>query len=147
MSFDEQAVCDFIKTNLAEAFNTPEWKTTFGNKKVKFTEDSFGAKTTFPVIYINVSDCKQDERTRDSSLQEKYTKFWFVIEHYNQAVGSSTKKELGIKINKKIVETICATMNPWITSNSQIESPDNTIYRRSVEGYCTINNNTKIFYR
>lgn len=145
--FDEQKVCDTIQSALKEAFDTPEWKALFGRKAVKFTDDNYGERTSFPVIYIGVSNCSQDDRTVDSDKTEKYTQFYFEIEQYNQATTALTKVKLGRKINKQIVETIRETLNPWITQNSEVMSPDESIYRRLVEGYCTIDNQKDIFYR
>ena len=145
--FDEQKVCDTIQSALKKAFDTPEWKALFGRKSVKFTDDNYGERTSFPVIYIGVSNCSQDDRTVDSDKTEKYTQFYFEIEQYNQATTSLTKVKLGRKINKQIVETIRETLNPWITQNSEVMSPDESIYRRLIEGYCTIDNQKDIFYR
>ena len=145
--FDEQKVCDTIQSALKEAVDTPEWKALFGRKSVKFTDDNYGERTSFPVIYIGVSNCSQDDRTVDSDKTEKYTQFYFEIEQYNQATTALTKVKLGRKINKQIVETIRETLNPWITQNSEVMSPDESIYRRLIEGYCTIDNQKDIFYR
>lgn len=145
--FDEQKVCDTIQSALKKAFDTPEWKALFGRKAVKFTDDNYGERTSFPVIYIGVSNCTQDDRTVDSDKTEKYTQFYFEIEQYNQATTALTKVKLGRKINKQIVETIRETLNPWITQNSEVMSPDESIYRRLIEGYCTIDNQKDIFYR
>lgn len=145
--FDEQKVCDTIQSALKKAFDTPEWKALFGRKVVKFTDDNYGERTSFPVIYIGVSNCSQDDRTVDSDKTEKYTQFYFEIEQYNQATTALTKVKLGRKINKQIVETIRETLNPWITQNSEVMSPDESIYRRLIEGYCTIDNQKDIFYR
>lgn len=147
MKFDEQYVYDFIKQGLDEKFDTAEWKKKFGGKKVKFSEDNFGQSTSFPVIYINIEDCYEDNRTHDSSQIEHYTQFFFAVECYNQAVGNVSKKRLGREINAEIVETLRELLNPHITSNSEILSPDDTIYRRRIDGYCTMNNETKIFFR
>ena len=104
-------------------------------------------KVCDPVIYIGVSNCTQDDRTVESGKTEKYTQFYFEIEQYNQATTALTKVKLGRKINKQIVETIRETLNPWITQNSEVMSPDESIYRRLIEGYCTIDNQKDIFYR
>lgn len=147
MMFDEQKVCDTIHDALKKAFDTAEWKNLFGRKVMKFTDDNYGERTSFPVIYIGVSTCAQDDRTVDSDKIEKYTQFYFEIEQYNQATTSLTKVKLGRKINKQIVETLRETLNPWITQNAAVFSPDDSIYRRLIEGYCTIDNQKDIFYR
>lgn len=149
ISFDEEYVTQYIENAIKDGFNSKEWKTLFGGKAMKFSEDNFGESTTFPLTYIAITDCVQTDGTYDSSQEQKYTTFWFEIEHYNQAVekNGTTKKELGLKINKKMVEILQDALNPHITSNSRIESPDSTIYRRRIEGHCNIDNNKKIFYR
>lgn len=146
-SFDEQYVIDFIKEELNSVFSSEDWRRAFGGKDVIYTEDNFGARNSFPVIYIEVTNRLQRTGTEDSSLEEKYTRFWFNIEHYNQAVGKTQKTKLGIRINEAIVDVLRKNLNPTIISNSKIVSPDNSIYRRSIEGYCSINNKTKTFYK
>lgn len=147
--FDEQFVTDFICGAIKKAFGTKEWRTAFGGKALKIAEDSFGETNSFPVVYVEITDARMADGTYDSSQKEKYTTFFFTIAHYNQAVEKTgeSKKELGIRINKKIVEVLQNEMNPHIIRNSRIESPDTTIYRREIEGYCNIDNNKKIFYR
>lgn len=147
--FDEQYVTDFISGAIKKAFGTKEWRTAFGGKALKIVEDSFGETTTFPVVYVEITDAYRANGTYDSSQKENYTTFFFTIAHYNQAVEKTgeSKKELGIRINKKIVEVLQEEMNPHITRNARVESPDETIYRREIEGYCNIANHTKTFYR
>lgn len=147
MTFDEQYVWDYIKSGLEKVFNTPEWKKLFGGKKMKFVDDNFGQQPSFPVIYIEITDFYEPDEFHDSEKVENFTRFSFDIEQYNQAVSPLTKKQLGRKINMQIAETIKDILNPHITSNGEISSPDDTIYRRSIQGYCIINNKTKIFFR
>ena len=147
--FDEQYVVDFIIKAIKKGFNTKDWKDSFGGKSIKVTDDDYGEETMFPVIRIEIVDNHQTEKTYDSSQLIRYSTFWFEIEHFNQAVekNGTNKVTLGRKINAKIMEILQEELNPHITRNSRIESPDPTIYRRLIEGYCKIDNNTKTFYR
>lgn len=145
MQFDEQGIIDYIQGGLAKAFNTKEWKTLFGGNKMSFSEDNFGQAPSFPVIYIEIDN---PYRTNiDSSHIERYTQFSFTIECYNQAKGDLTKKQLGRKINGFLVETLIELINPNITANEELASPDETVYRRHIEGYCIHDNQNNIFYR
>lgn len=147
MSFNEQSTVNEIKSILKSAFNTTAWKNAFGGKTMKFTDDNFGEVTSFPVIYFDISDCSMENGTYDSSQDEKYTRVWFDIEQYNQAVGTTSKKTLGRSINKHIIDTLRNSLNPTITKNSELVSPDDTIYRRAIEGYFIIENETQTIYR
>ena len=149
MMFDELFVTEYIKDAIKSAFKTAEWKKSFGGKTMKFPEENFGESTTFPVVRVEIVDCHQADGTYDTSQEERYTTFWFEVEHFNQAVEKTgeNKKQLGIRINQTIVEALRDALNPHITSNTKIESLDPTIYRRLIQGYCNIDNNKKIFYR
>lgn len=147
MTFDEQEIVDYIQAGLKKAFNTKEWKTLFGGKKIAFSEDNFGQAPSFPIIYVDIDDCHQADGTNDSSHLEKFTQFYFNVECYNQATAELSKKALGRKINARVVEVLREIMNPNITSNSELASPDETIYRRSIQGYSVYDNTTKTFYR
>lgn len=147
--FDELYVTDLIKNAIKKAFNTPEWKKSFGGKTLKIVEDSFGETTTFPVVYVEVDNPQIADGTYDSDQRERYTKFWFEVDSYNQSVEKTgeSKTRLGIRINQEIVRVLQEELNPHITENSRIDGPDSSVYRRKIEGYCNIDNNKKIFYR
>lgn len=146
-TFDEQGLYDFIVKQLKAEFKKAEWKTLFGGKTMKFVEDNFGETTSFPVIYVEISDSSRAYGTEDSSNEDLYTYYTFKIECYNQSVGDLTKVQLGRMINSKVIEILRRDLNPNITQNQQLPSPDDTIYRRLVQGSGTIDNKTKIFYR
>lgn len=147
--FDELYVIDLIKNAIKKAFGTAEWKESFGGKSMKIVEDRYGESTTFPVVYIGISNAHMADGTYDSDQRERYTTFWFEIEHFNQAVEKTgeSKARLGARINQEIVRVLQEELNPHIESNIRIESLDETIHRRLIEGYCNIDNNKKIFYR
>lgn len=147
MQFDEQYVYDYIKNGIAKAFNTREWKTQFGGKKMSFAEENFGEAPSFPCIYIGIDDPIEPYELHDSSHQEKYTEFSFIIECYNQANEHLTKTKLGRMINVRLKEVLMDLFNPHISENRELPSPDETIYRRIISGRSTIDNKNKIFYR
>lgn len=147
MGFDEQYVVNLLESSLKKEFNTKTWKELFGGNAIKFSDDNFGASNVFPLIYIAVENSFELEKTIDSSLEENYTKFSFAIEQYNVGTNKSDKRNLGILINSAIMKVLKQTLNPVISENKRVASPDNNIYRRLIEGYCTINNKSKIFYR
>lgn len=147
MEFDEQGLVDYIREGLAKAFNTKEWKALFGGKKMQFSEDNFGQAQSFPIIYIDVDNCYEPDELHDSSQVENFTHFDFTIECYNQAKGELTKKQLGRKINAFVVKTLRELMNPHISYNHEVESPDDTVYRRKIDGYGIYDNQNNIFYR
>ena len=55
--FDEQEVIDYLKSVVKNAFKSPEWRTLFGGKNMKIVDENFGEQTSFPVVYVGVSDC------------------------------------------------------------------------------------------
>lgn len=145
--FDEQEIIDYLKSVVKGAFKGAEWRTYFGGKNMKVVDENFGESTTFPVVYVGITDCYQADGTYDSSLDEQYTNFEFEVECYNQEVGKKTKREVGLAINKQLMTALKQAMNPHITFNQQLESPDESIYRRRIEGYTIFDNKNKIFYR
>lgn len=147
IGFDEQDFINSLTEVVKKAFSGTEWRSYFGGKNMKIVEDNFGEVTSFPVMYIGVSDCTEANGTYTNSKEEQYTDVEFEIEHYNQEVGKKTKREVGLAINKHLVETLKKYMNPHITTNSQISSQDESIYRRRIEGYVIYDNKNKIFYR
>lgn len=147
MQFDEQYVYDMIKDGIAKAFNTREWKTLFGGKKIAFAEENFGESPSFPCIYIGISSAIERTDLHDSSHQELFTRFEFEVECYNQATKDLTKTKLGRMINVRLKEVIEDLFNPVITENRELPSPDETLYRRRISGHSTIDNKNKVFYR
>lgn len=147
MQFDEQWVWDYIKNGIAKAFNTREWKAQFGGKKMAFYDEYAGFEPSFPCIYIEIENGIEPYQFHDSSHQEKYTEFNFTIECYNQANEHLTKTKLGRMINVRLKEVLMDLFNPHISENSELPSPDETVYRRIISGRSTIDNKNKIFYR
>lgn len=147
MQFDEQYIYDMIKDGIAKAFNTRDWKTKFGGKKIAFAEENFGEAPSFPCVYIGVEAAIERQDLHDSSHQEKFTQFEFEVECYNQATNDLTKTKLGRMINVRLKEALEDLFNPIITFNSELASPDETIYRRRISGRSTIDNKNKVFYR
>ena len=145
--FDEQEIIDYLKDVVKSAFKGVEWHTYFGGKNMKVVDENFGESTTFPVVYVGITDCYQADGTYDSSRDEQYTNFEFEVECYNQEVGKKTKREVGLAINKQLMTALKQSLNPHITFNQQLESPDESIYRRRIEGYTIFDNKNKIFYR
>lgn len=145
--FDEQEVIDYLKSVVKNAFKSPEWRTLFGGKNIKIVDENFGEQTSFPVVYVGVSDCTQADGTYDNSGDEQYTDVEFEVECYNQEAGKKTKREIGLAINKQLMTALKQAINPHITMNQQLESPDESIYRRRIEGYTIFDNKNKIFYR
>lgn len=145
--FDEQAFISGLTKAIKKAFAGAEWRTMFGGKTMKFSEDNFGEETSFPITYVGVSDYTQASGTYDNSKNDTYTRVEFEIECYNQEVGKKTKREIGLAINKQLVIALKEYMNPHIEMNQQLASPDDSIYRRRVTGYTILDNKKNIFYR
>ena len=147
MQFDEQYIYDMIKDGIAKAFNTREWKTLFGGKKIAFSEENFGEPPSYPCIYIDIIDAIERVDLHDSSHKENFTQFEFEVECYNQATKDLTKTKLGRMINVRLKEVLEDLFNPVITENRELPSQDETIYRRIISGRSTIDNKNKVFYR
>lgn len=145
--FDEQDFIDSLISVVKKAFAGTEWRAYFGGKNMKIVDDNFGETTSFPVMYIGISDCTEAIGTYTNSKDEQYTDVEFEIESYNQEVGKKTKREVGLAINKHLVTTLKEYMNPHIQTNTQISSQDESIYRRRITGYVIYDNKNKIFYR
>lgn len=145
--FDEQDFIDGLTKTVKKAFAGTEWRSLFGGKNMKFSEDNFGEETSFPIMYIGVSDYTQASGTYDSSRDDRFTQVEFEIECYNQEVGKHTKRDIGLAINKQLVIALKEYMNPHIEMNQQIASPDESLYRRRITGYTILDNKNKIFYR
>lgn len=145
--FDEQGIIDYIRQELASAFSSSEWKAKLGKKKVKFVDENFGEETSFPVIYIEVTNCVRADGTYDSSKVERFTHFDFIIEFYTQDIGETNKAVLGREMSSKIISVLTKKINPHIIENRPVPSPDETLYRRVIEGYGIVDNIENIFYR
>ena len=145
--FDEQEVIDYLKSVVKNAFKSPERRTLFGGKNMKIVDENYSEHISFSVVYVGVSDFIFLFVIYDNSGDEQYTDVEFEVECYNQEAGKKTKREIGLAINKQLMTALKQAINPHITMNQQLESPDESIYRRRIEGYTIFDNKNKIFYR
>lgn len=144
--FNELNMIDLLKAELLNAFNTDVWKETLENEML-FVNSNSGTSSTFPVTYMEIIDPVMAQATNDSSGDELYTQFRFSIEQYNIEVEGYDEVTLGIMINHETKKTLLEKSGLVITSNRQVPSQYEGVYRRVIEGTGIYNNKTKIFYK
>jgi hypothetical protein len=151
-SFDELNMLDLFKSTIGDAFKNDSehkkdyWYELFGNRDVKFYESYQVDEPQFPCIVITIEATPYQRNIHSSEIEQ----FSFVsvgLEHYNQSVNNSGKEKLGIMINHRIKTVLQKTFGLLITSNKQISSPDNSLYRRRIEMNFVYDNKNKVFYR
>lgn len=151
-SFDELEMMSLFKKTIKEAFDKDEskdkdyWYKLFGNRQVKIYESYEVEKPSFPCFVLTIQATPYQRNIHSSEI-EQFSLVSVGLEHYNQAVDDLGKDELGIMINHRTKTVLQKTFGLLITSNRQINSPDNSLYRRRIEASFVYDNKNKVFYR
>jgi hypothetical protein len=151
ITFDELNILNSIEDTLKLAFREDSsqvakyWFNLFGKKYMTIEKENYGVKTKFPIIVVTLLNPISHKPT--NTQLEKNTIFDFEITQYNQMVGKTDKKTLGIMINNRIKYILQTEFGFNIITNQPIASGDDTIYRRILTGNAILNNATNTIYR
>ena len=151
ITFDEPKVLKAIEDLLVKAFKEDDekdndfWFNAFEKKDIEAIKENYGRKEYFPCFNVTILNPIPYGST--NTQIEQYTQFDFEINCYNQKTKIYDKRSLGLLINVRMKRILQETYGLTITSNQEMVSPDDTIYRRVIRGRAIYDNKNDTFYR